>query len=260
MYVDESGDPGLCPSSPTRFFALSGLVIHEVRWSDCYEELKAFRLFLRDRYGLKLKEEFHASEFIHNTRESLLRIPRRIRWIILQKFAYNLLTLNDLRIINIVVAKEGKVPDFNVFETAWRLIVQRFSDTIRYHNFPCHQETDEYGIILPDNTDKTKLKRLVRKMRRVNIIPHSQGWKEKHAQENGYRDIPLPNIIEDPVFKDSYDSYFIQAVDLCAYLLYQYLVPNQFMQRANRKSFFLKLTPILCTHASSKDPLGIVQI
>jgi len=33
MYVDESGDSGL-PSdgSPTRYFCLSGLVVHELRW------------------------------------------------------------------------------------------------------------------------------------------------------------------------------------------------------------------------------------
>lgn len=41
MYVDESGDPGLT-SSPTRYFVLSGIVIHELRWAICLDQLNQF--------------------------------------------------------------------------------------------------------------------------------------------------------------------------------------------------------------------------
>jgi Protein of unknown function (DUF3800) len=33
MYVDESGDPGL-NNSPTRYFTLTGMVVHEQRWHE----------------------------------------------------------------------------------------------------------------------------------------------------------------------------------------------------------------------------------
>jgi hypothetical protein len=53
MYVDESGDTGLRRSgSPTRYFALSGIVVHESRWRDFLEALIAFGKVLRNVYGL----------------------------------------------------------------------------------------------------------------------------------------------------------------------------------------------------------------
>ncbi len=42
MYVDESGDIGLT-GSPTRYFVLTGLVLHELRWRQTLDELIAFR-------------------------------------------------------------------------------------------------------------------------------------------------------------------------------------------------------------------------
>ncbi|MGH2600854.1 MAG: DUF3800 domain-containing protein, partial [Dehalococcoidia bacterium] len=38
MYVDESGDSGLT-NSPTRYFVLTGLVVHELRWQAYVEQI-----------------------------------------------------------------------------------------------------------------------------------------------------------------------------------------------------------------------------
>jgi hypothetical protein len=38
MYVDESGDTGLL-GSPIRYFVLTGMVIHELRWHQALEQL-----------------------------------------------------------------------------------------------------------------------------------------------------------------------------------------------------------------------------
>ena len=43
MYADESGDTGLI-ASPTRYFILCGLVIHELRWRHVMDELLDFRM------------------------------------------------------------------------------------------------------------------------------------------------------------------------------------------------------------------------
>lgn len=64
MYVDESGDSGL-ENSPTRFFILSAIVIHELRWKQTLTNLVAFRRDIRDKKGLKLREEIHCNEFIN---------------------------------------------------------------------------------------------------------------------------------------------------------------------------------------------------
>lgn len=67
MYVDESGDTGLTPQSPTNHFVLSGIIVHESRWRDFINALIAFRKTLRSVYGLPVRAEIHASEYI-NTR------------------------------------------------------------------------------------------------------------------------------------------------------------------------------------------------
>lgn len=63
MYVDESGDIGLT-GSPTRYFVLTGLVLHELRWRQTLDELIAFRREQKTDFGLKLREEIHASPML----------------------------------------------------------------------------------------------------------------------------------------------------------------------------------------------------
>ncbi len=58
MYVDESGDCGL-KNSPTRYFVLRGLVVHELRWQSCLDQIIAFRRRIRQQFGLRLREELH---------------------------------------------------------------------------------------------------------------------------------------------------------------------------------------------------------
>jgi len=252
MYVDESGDSGI-KNSPTRFFVLSGLVIHELRWQSYLEDIITFRRLLRDSFDLKLREEFHAAKLISNPK-GLVRIKRNDRLAMIRMFADMLLSLEDIRIINVVIDKDGKSSDYDVFEMAWKTLIQRFVNTIVNTNFPGPASHDETGLIVPDNTENKKLVSLIRKMRRYNPIPHNEDYG------SGYRDRPICSIIEDPFFKDSRHSYFIQAVDLAAFLLYQHKAPNNYMKKKSGYNYFKKLRPILCTDASRRNPDGIVMI
>ena len=248
MYIDESGDIGL-QNSPTRYFILSGLVIHELRWQAGLDQLINFRQRMRVLYGLKLREELHASHLI-NKPGDLKRIKRNDRLSIIRALATELATMQDINFINIVVDKQDKPPEFDVFEKAWQALVQRFENTLRRGNFPGPSNVNERGIIFPDRTDDKKLRTLLRKMRRYNPVPSRFG---------GYRPMPLSHIIEDPNFKDSQDSYFTQSVDLSAYLLQQHLLPNNYMKKKGGQNYFLRLDPVLCKVAGP-SPHGIVQI
>jgi hypothetical protein len=85
MYVDESGDPGM-GNSPTQFFALSGLVLHELTWRTTLDRLVAFRRRMLEKFGLKLREEIHSAHFITKPGQ-LSRIKRNDRLSILRHFA-----------------------------------------------------------------------------------------------------------------------------------------------------------------------------
>ncbi len=252
MYVDESGDAGLI-NSPSRYFVLSGLVIHELRWTDYLNQLIDFRRQIRIEYGLKLREEVHASAFI-NSPGPLLRIKRHDRLAILRLFADQLASMRDFSVINIVVDKQTKRLDYDPFEAAWKVLIQRFENTIARRNFPGPANPDERGLLIPDATDDKKLTTLIRKMRRYNPIPNQSAYGA------GARNLRVQTIIEDPFLKDSAHSFFIQACDLIAYLLYQTLTPNSYMRKKSGDRYFYRLEPILCKVATSSNPLGIVKL
>jgi Protein of unknown function (DUF3800) len=97
MYVDESGDSGLpANKSPTRYFCLSGVVIHELRWRDVVTELTDFRRWVKRRYGVYLDDELHHAEMVGKTRKlaaSLTALSKHERLAIIRHHAGELAKL-----------------------------------------------------------------------------------------------------------------------------------------------------------------------
>lgn len=249
MYVDESGDPGLI-NSPTPIFALTGLVVHELRWRDALSEVVEFRRKMRDKFALKMREEVHSSPFINKPGE-LVRIPRNDRLAILRHFGDVIAKLPDVSLISVVVAKEGKPEGYDPHEKAWQALLQRFENTLSNRNFPGPAAQDERGMIIVDGDQSGRLVKLVRKMRHVNFVP---------SQYGAARNLPTRSIIEDPVFRDSRHSLLVQAADVAAYFLYQQEVPNSYMRRSGGKAYFNRLEPIYNRLAARNDPQGVVRL
>ena len=169
MYVDESGDTGLV-NSPTRHFALSSLIVHELRWTAALQQLIDFRRRMREKFGLRMSEEIHAAGMI-NKPGPLVRIKRNDRLTILRALLDEITHLPDVNAINIVVDKRPTDTSDVVFDRAWRTLIQRFENTLSHHNFPGPANPDELFLIFCDQTD-TRLNRLLRRMRRYNPVPN----------------------------------------------------------------------------------------
>jgi hypothetical protein len=252
MYVDESGDIGLV-NSPTRYFILCGVVLHELRWRPYLDELMNFRRDIKNSFGLKLRQEIHASALINKPGELAL-IPKHQRLEILRRKADKLASMPDLNLISVVVDKRGKPPNYDVFEKAWEALIQRFENTISHSNFPGPHNPDERGMLFPDRTDDKKLIRVLRRMRNYNPIPNQPTFAP------GYRNLTLQYVIEDANLRDSTQSLFVQAVDLCAYLLYQQHSPCVYFKKKSGQNYFNRLHPICCRAASAANPIGIVRL
>jgi Protein of unknown function (DUF3800) len=181
-------------------------------------------------------------------------IKRHHRLAVIRRFADLLASLADLSVVNVLVNKNGKPPSYDVFESAWVCLIQRFENTLSHRNFPGPRNPDDRGMIFPDYTDTKRVVRLMRKMRHFNPIPSQPQFATR------YRNLPMNSVIEDPSFRDSCDSFFVQAADLVAYLLYQKHHPNGYMKEKGGHRYFERLDPILCTVASSTDPQGIVRL
>lgn len=254
MYVDESGDPG-APETPgtTPFFVLTGLVVHEVHWHECLNSLVEFRRWCRARYGLKLREEIHAARMFNRPAE-LVRIRRHERLAIIHAYARRLAGIPTLNIVNVVVRKEDKSAGYRVLENAWEALIQRFENTITCRNFAGSTNPDDRGMLIPDHSSDERVLQLLRRMRYYNPVPHQPEFGP------GYRNLVLERVAEDPSFRDSRHSYFIQSCDLAGFLLYQRLAQNSYIRKKGAKTYFNILDPILCRAASRSDPQGIVYL
>ncbi|ACU61337.1 DUF3800 domain-containing protein [Chitinophaga pinensis] len=251
MYIDESGDIGLPPSSPTRYFILSAIIIHELRWKDTLKDLVSFRRDLRDKKGLKLKEEIHCTDFI-NRPGPLVRIKRNDRLDIIKQSIDWLNSQPDLSVFSVVVDKQGRALGYDVFEAAWNVLLMRFENTLSYKNFPGPRNPDDRGIVLSDNTDGGKLRSLIRKMRHFNMIPSMYGTKARNLQ--------LQYVIEDPVLRDSQYSFMHQMNDVVAYCAKQMYEPNSYMRKKGGHNFYKRLSNVSLKVVSRKNSFGIVEI
>lgn len=251
VYVDESGDTGLT-GSPTPYFVLSALVVHESQWRRLLDDVVQFRTNMRNFYGLKLREEIHAAHFFAKPGK-LARIPKHDRLQICKRAIDFQENLGYINLVNVVVRKDGKPLTFDVFGIAWNRLVQRIDNTIQYGNFPNGNGRGvDKAIIIPDQTDNKKLTGLIRRMRRYNPVPNMGA--------PGYRMLQTNLIAEDPYFKDSAGSFIHQLVDVNAYFLYQMHHPNSYIRSKSAQNFFKRYNTALCKVASRNDPLGIVYI
>lgn len=249
MYVDESGDTGLV-GSPTDFFILSGIVVHERRWRDFLNTLIAFRKTLRNVHDLPIRTEIHASHYINHRP---VELPRYIRLAILRNTIDELAKLDYISITNVVVRKTGKGTDYDVFDWAWRTLFQRFENTMTNGNFPGSFSSD-HGIVVTDATAGRNLLRLVRRMAVHNYIPHDARYG------GGTRNLPITRIIEDPHGKDSAETLPIQMADVVAYFLHQRYRPATYIKKQRSQFYFDRLNPVLNKRASRFNTLGIVEL
>ncbi len=246
--------------SPTRYFCLTGLVVHELRWKDVVADILRFRHWLKSKYKIYLQEELHAGEMINKPKKtpaSIQRLRKYERLAIIRNFADAISGLPDINLINVVIDKStGKYTSAdNVFRKAWSVLFQRFENTIRYQNFPGPKNADDRGLIFPDSTDGIKLRNYLHDMRIQNTLFIKQPHGAFHT-----KDEPIRIIIEDPVPRDSRLSYLIQAADCVAFLLKQNIEPNSFMKRHGGNAYFKRLDRVLCKQACYNDPAGVVRI
>ena len=134
-------------------------------------------------------------------------------------------------------------------ERAFERLLNRIERTL--------QASDSHAILISDKGKEAAYTRLARRMQVYNPIPSAYGTWLDTGQS--YKNIPITRIIEDPFFKDSAQSYFIQLVDFCAYALLRRERPVASKTRYGLDKAFDLLKPILATEATRKDPDGIIR-
>jgi hypothetical protein len=262
MYADESGDSGLV-GSPTRYFVLTGMVLYESRWHSALNRFVTFRKSMRAKFGVLLSEEIHSGKMLTKP-GPLARIKKHDRLTIIRHLLDELDDLPYLNFITIRVDKRGKPANYDPFAKAWEALIQRFENTLNAKNFPDAKiwwmlpssfPPVQKGVIFCDETDSASLRRLYRRMRVFNPVPHTQA-----TYGSGYRQMPLTHIVEDPSVRSSHHSYFIQAADAAAFAAYQMYAPSKYIRSKGARNYYRRLSTVMCKLASRPHPLGIVEL
>lgn len=161
--------------------------------------------------------------------------------------------MDFISITNVVVKKDGKASDYDVFEHAWQALFQRFENTLKNGNFPGGARND---LVSSSRTPLTG----------SGSCAWSGGCRfstTSPTRTNSVRGVVIfrfLRVIEDPYPKDSKDSLFIQAVDVCAYFLLQRARPNAFIRRAGAERYLHRLLPVLNKKATTANALGVVLL
>lgn len=236
IYIDESQDQDL--------YIYSALLVPFSSWNDVFGRVLSHRRALKKTDGLFVRYEWHAQEFVSGRGRIADRIVGKHRRCQIYLRTLELMAeLPRTRLINALGPKKKRIW---IFE---RLLnrINRFL-----------QSEQAYGTLVCDAGNEIEQTRILRRLRAYNPIPsHYGGWGPTQAS---HRNLPIDRIIEDPSFRRSHESHFVQLVDFSAHALLQRERPIPSKMKYGLHKAFDRLQPILVQEASSGDPDGIIRI
>ncbi len=234
IYIDDSYE------KPTLTF--SAIAVPATSWASTFTAIKEWRRGLKESDGIMVTKEFHATEFVSGRgRLGNNIITKHRRSQIFHSTFRMLNNLPDIRIFNVCRTDHT--------EWAFERLLNRINRTM--------QAWDSYALLICDEGKEREYTRLVRRMSVHNPIPSQFGvWSDTGR---GARNIPLDRILEDPFFKESDRSYFVQLADFCAYGL---LRREQHLASKNRYGIhrgFDELSDVVVKAANRNDPMGVIR-
>ncbi|MFQ5794383.1 MAG: DUF3800 domain-containing protein [Candidatus Bipolaricaulia bacterium] len=235
IYIDDSRDEQLC--------VFSALAIAADQWLDAFRQVRQFRHDLRESDGIYVYKELHAWKFVSGRGQIADRtVTKGRRCQIFKEALQRVADLPGTRLFNAVFSAKQD-------ERAFERLLNRINRTM--------VTWGSHAILICDEGKESRYTRLARKMHVYNPIPSKYGaWKDTGTE---MKNIPIDRILEDPFFKKSEQSYFIQLTDFCAYALLRRERPIPSKTRYGLDQAFQFLEPILVLEASSQDPEGIIR-
>ena len=234
IYIDDSREHPL--------YCFSGLVVPADQWLETFCAVKKWRRGLKDSDGIYVTKELHAWKFVSGRGAISPQIVTKSRRCQIFRESMSFLAdLTQVRLFNVCL-------DYRQ-DWAFERLLNRINRTM--------QAWGSHALLICDEGNEANYTRLVRKMGVFNPIPSQfEVWKDTGKKT---RNIPIERIIEDPFFKQSDRSYFIQLADFCAYALLRKEKPLQSKLKYGLHNMFELLEPICVKEAHPRDPFGIIR-
>ena len=245
-YVDESGDCGAyIPEHPEKsgspYFIFAGLVVPADKWKISLDLIKSFRKKIARQAFMSYDTEFHCSEMIdpHKIKEfTSISVPER--WKLIEEYAETIGSFSSFSLISVVIDKANSDLQAAEYLTS--------SVTKLYQGFDELLKTEEEnGIIFFDRANEKHVNTHVRKLLGTGASGESVpgvriGW-----------------VIEDPIFRVSSDSMFIQSADVVAYTLKEKEFPQASRQKHQAHKIFDRKLSGICYKSKIADEDGIIR-
>jgi hypothetical protein len=234
VYIDDSGDE--------HHRCFSALIIHESVWREVRGRIRDFRRDLKTSDAIFITKELHATDFVAGRgRISLEIVTKARRCEIFRETLRFIATLPKIQLIN---GFSTRAHEYEVFERMMNRVNRTMAEWKSHALIICDEGKDYTG--------------LVRRMSIYNPIASQYGvWPDGSKTRN----IPTDRLVEDPVFRNSKQSVFIQLADFAAYALFRSEVPLASKAKYGLDLAFQELHPICLRAAFAKDPrqLGIIR-
>ena len=185
VYFDES-------KHENKLFVYSALIVDSGDWNAAFAAVKQMRQELRRDHGIYMRQELHAWKFAAGKGQIADKpILKPERADIFRKMLIFIATYGCFKIISSV-----NVDEFFAFDR----IINRINRTAEAYG--------QYAILICDEGQEVQFRRRLRKMHVHNPIPSDRGiWEDTGSTT---KNITIDRILEDPFFRDSSTSYFVQ--------------------------------------------------
>ena len=209
-YVDESGDDGPDGSNT---YVLGCVMVDASRWTATFDQMINFRRWVRDQFGVPVRAEIKANYLLHNggpLRRRPLSEWARFR---LYRSCMRLQPKLGVTAFAVVVDKAEALEKFEgarvASDIAWEYLLQRLE----------RRSSGEGTEILlqHDEGDITAVRKRTRKARRAGSAGSQFGTGQLRR--------PFARLLDDPVPRNSEQSYFLQLADLDAYAAFRRVHP-----------------------------------
>jgi len=231
--------------------------MHYLSWKDNFEVISKFRKELKANFNFPIKLEMHTKHFLldkspyrefnfsHDDKKQIFTL------------FCQMISKLDLKVINTVIVKPKLASkNYNVLDGSLTYSIQRIENDLKSNTDP-----NVRFIIITDPGRVGKMRKTTRKIQKINYIP-SRYAASKYRKE-------IKFLIEDPLPKDSKESYYIQISDLISYIISLYSLmhlgigdlPNRLKSYANYdsvKEWMDLLKPAFNLKAATGDEFGIV--
>ena len=205
-YVDDSGD--------SRTVVLAAVLVPAEQWLDVHDHLIRFRSRLSKETGFRMRNELKGSEIVSDGggwRKLNPRLLPRQRFGIYKAALRQLADLAPLvRTVGVVIPnRDDSRLQANARAEAWEKLMERLERFCHYSPTTC--------LIVPDEGSQGGLKTMARRKRRFGYAPPAFGGEALP--------VPFRQLVDDPMPKDSKESYLMQWADLVAYAAFRQVMP-----------------------------------